>query len=431
MLIICHIAPFSARVNRVSEPGDTSPSNNPPPVRPSSSNPPLVKMNTMEIVQPDCANLIGNAKQSTEVEVAQQREKMLPRRYPSTIDECVSSDIVCERSTETSPPSRSVSLAVEPSKEDSFLSFASEDHNQKKYGTHQYTRKEAMRNSDSYSVATTLSSSPEQVIAERADMAEAMDLKSPARSKSLCTPDEFTTTSLKKRERGGRRNKSENTSKILCQKGKHPSVAVVIPPLRSRTIRSARLSSQAVSSDMSPSRDSERSDDSSDEDYTRDNLQSGFSDKEGLEVLGCKHSRTGTGASYEFQGSRDSLLDCHNTSRDITGRAIFTIESEGQKPIFFLTLVPDNIPLHTDLSANCSHEAMMPNRKRKQPVTKYCGSQTKGKRQRYSPNEDYLLVKLKEQERLTWGKIRAHFPGRKLSSLQVHYSTKLKNRSTG
>ncbi|CAI7596848.1 unnamed protein product [Penicillium manginii] len=414
--------PFSARVNSVSEPGDTGPSKTPTPVCPSASNPPLVEMNPMVIVRPGSANLIGDANQPTEVEIAQQRKETFPHRYPSTIDECVSSDIsisVCERSTETSPYSRSNSLAAEPSKEDSFLNFASEDHSKEEYNTHQCAGKETMRDSDSCSVTTTLPSSPEQVILERADTSEAMDLKSPARSRSLCIPDEFTTTGSKKRERRKRRNESEKTSERPCQKGKYPSVAVVIPPLRSNP--------QSVSPDMSLSRDDERSDDSSDENYTRDNLQSGFSNKESIEVLGCKHSHTGTAASYKFQGSRDGL-DYHNTSRDIIGRAILTIESEGPKPTFFLTLVPDDIPSPTYLSTNCTHEAMAPSRKRKQPVAKSRGNQAKGKRRPYSPNEDYLLVKLKEQERLTWGEIKAHFPGRKLSSLQVHYSTKLKHR---
>lgn len=93
----------------------------------------------MVIVRLGSANLIGDANQPTEVEIAQQREETFPHRYPSTIDEFVSSDIsisVCERSTETSPHSRSISLAAEPSKEDSFLSLASEDHSKEEYDTH-------------------------------------------------------------------------------------------------------------------------------------------------------------------------------------------------------------------------------------------------------------------------------------------------------
>lgn len=372
--------------------------------------------------------MIGDANHATEVEVAQQREETFPLRYPSTIDECVVSDIftsVCERSTQTSPPSRSVSPTAESSKEDSFLSLASEDHSKENYDTHQYTGKEAMRDSDSCSVCTTLPSTPEQVTPERADTTEARVLKSPARSKSLCTLDEFTTTSAKKRKRRTRRNENEKTSKKPYQKGKYPSIAVVIPPLRSRTTQSARSNSQSVSLDISLGGGSERSDDSSDEDFTRDNLQSGLSDRESIDVFDCKHSRTGTASSYGFQGSRDSLLDCHHTSRDITGRAILTIESEGTKPTFFFTLVPDNIR-----SPQCTPEVVAPSRKRKLPVTKSCASQAKGKRRIYSPNENYLLVKLKEEKKLPWSEIVAHFPSRKLSSLQVHYSTKLKTRPT-
>ncbi|KAJ5981137.1 hypothetical protein N7481_008435 [Penicillium waksmanii] len=317
---------------------------------------------------------------------------------------------------------------LNPQKRGSFLSLASKHHNKEKYDTHQYTGKEVMLNSDSCSATTYLPSSPEPVTSERADMAETMDLQSSAKSKALCIPDGYTTASSKKRKQ---RNESEKTSKKPCRKGKYPSVAVVIPPLRSQTTRIARSNSQSVSSDMSLSGGGERSGDSSDEDFTGDNLQPGFSDRESIEVLDCKHTRTSTAASYQFQSSRGSLLDCPNMSRDIIGRAILTIESEGPKPTFFLTLLPDNIPSPTHLSTNCNHKVEAPSRKQKQSVIKYRGSQAKGKRRRYSPNEDYLLVKLKEQKRLTWGEITAHFPDRNLSSLQVHYSTKLKHRSTG
>lgn len=45
--------------------------------------------------------------------------------------------------------------------------------------------------------------------------------------------------------------------------------------------------------------------------------------------------------------------------------------------------------------------------------------------------DDQLLIKLKEQWLLSWRKIAEHFPGRSKGSLQVRYSTKLKNRGSG
>ncbi|KAG0158345.1 Putative SANT domain DNA binding protein [Penicillium digitatum] len=425
--------PFSARVNRVSEPSDIGPSQTSSPVRPSARDPPLVEIDPMVIVRPDSANLIGDANQSPEVEVAQQREEAFSPRYPSTIYDCVSSDTstsVLERFTESSSSSRSVSLATEASEEDFFLNLASKDHNKERYDTHQYSGKEAIYDLDNCYATAPLRSSSESVTPVRAEKAETMKLVSPARSKSLMawTQIESTTTSLKRRKK---RLENEQTSKKPCQKRKYPPVAVVIPPVRSRRTRSARSKFQSASSEMSLSRESERSGDSTDKGFIRNNLQSGLSVGESNEVLGCPRPRTSTNASYEFQGSRDDLPNCHNTSRDIIGRAILTIDSEGPKPTFFLTIVPDNIPSPNRLCTPCNHEVVAPSKNRKQSVTKCRASQAKGKNRRYSPDENYLLVTLKEEKRLTWDEITAHFPGRKKSSLQVHYSTKLQSRPTG
>lgn len=49
---------------------------------------------------------------------------------------------------------------------------------------------------------------------------------------------------------------------------------------------------------------------------------------------------------------------------------------------------------------------------------------SKGKE--YSPEEDGLIVTLKEIEKLPWSVIAAHFPGRTKASLQVRYCTVLK-----
>lgn len=56
-------------------------------------------------------------------------------------------------------------------------------------------------------------------------------------------------------------------------------------------------------------------------------------------------------------------------------------------------------------------------------MTKPCAGQAKDKHWSYSADENYLLVKLKEEKRLSSGEITAHFPGRKPSPLEVHYST--------
>lgn len=49
---------------------------------------------------------------------------------------------------------------------------------------------------------------------------------------------------------------------------------------------------------------------------------------------------------------------------------------------------------------------------------------------RFLPDEDELLIELKEKQSLPWNRIAKRFPGRSKGALQVHYSTKLKNRGT-
>ncbi len=47
----------------------------------------------------------------------------------------------------------------------------------------------------------------------------------------------------------------------------------------------------------------------------------------------------------------------------------------------------------------------------------------------YTPEEDHLLIRLKEEENLPWKEIAKRFPGRTQAALQLHYSQKLKGRS--
>ncbi|CDM27846.1 Homeodomain-like [Penicillium roqueforti FM164] len=50
---------------------------------------------------------------------------------------------------------------------------------------------------------------------------------------------------------------------------------------------------------------------------------------------------------------------------------------------------------------------------------------------RFLPDEDERLIELKEKRGLPWSRIVKHFPGRTKGSLQVRYSTRLKDRGTG
>lgn len=55
---------------------------------------------------------------------------------------------------------------------------------------------------------------------------------------------------------------------------------------------------------------------------------------------------------------------------------------------------------------------------------------TSGKRKSYSSEENALIVRLKEREGMSWTEIADHFPDRSVPSLQVHYSTKLRHKTT-
>ncbi|KAI9808827.1 MAG: hypothetical protein M1827_007202 [Pycnora praestabilis] len=48
----------------------------------------------------------------------------------------------------------------------------------------------------------------------------------------------------------------------------------------------------------------------------------------------------------------------------------------------------------------------------------------------FTKTEDMMLVDLKENQHLPWKEINCRFPNRSVATLQVHYSTKLKNRPT-
>jgi hypothetical protein len=48
----------------------------------------------------------------------------------------------------------------------------------------------------------------------------------------------------------------------------------------------------------------------------------------------------------------------------------------------------------------------------------------------FTPEDDGLLVELKENRSLTWKQIADFFPGRSCGTLQVRYCTKLKSKTT-
>lgn len=91
----------------------------------------------------------------------------------------------------------------------------------------------------------------------------------------------------------------------------------------------------------------------------------------------------------------------------LRGSALLTVESKsGLKPAYFFTFVPDPSPM-----LSRPHAEVIP------------------EKPRYTSGENALLVRLKEKEAMSWPEITTHFPGRNMSSLQVHYSTKLRHKA--
>lgn len=54
----------------------------------------------------------------------------------------------------------------------------------------------------------------------------------------------------------------------------------------------------------------------------------------------------------------------------------------------------------------------------------------RGPKVKFTPEEDHLLLELKEEKKLTWKNIAQFFPGRSSGTLQVRYCTKLKAKTT-
>jgi hypothetical protein len=108
-------------------------------------------------------------------------------------------------------------------------------------------------------------------------------------------------------------------------------------------------------------------------------------------------------------GSSDTVpCNCSLAIQEVRGRAILTVESSGLKPAYYLTFVPDASPM----------------------LSQTPPADTSGKQRPYTSDENALLVRLKEREGMSWAEIAAHFPERSASSLQVHYSTKLRHKAT-
>jgi hypothetical protein len=206
------------------------------------------------------------------------------------------------------------------------------------------------------------------------------------------------------------------------------AIAVVIPPPRPHHLSGMRSSPQPVLSDVDHSDSSKSFDDTSDEDFTSELIESELSE---FEDNRCSEEADDRSNMVALCHAKDMSLDSstsHRECKDIIGRAILTMETLGPEPTYFFTFMPDNVRSTPYKPVQSSpRDSKRPTRIGKTQVPRGC-SRDKRKRQPYSIDEDRLLVKLKEEKKLAWGEITSHFPGRKSSSLQVHYSTKLRPR---
>ena len=123
-------------------------------------------------------------------------------------------------------------------------------------------------------------------------------------------------------------------------------------------------------------------------------------------------------------GRNPVLSDVSPENQNIPGRAILTVQSGGLKPAYFFTFMPEPIPKSSPPG---------PYRRRAdrdQSMSAGSSATISGKPRPYTSDENARLVRLKEREGMSWAEIAEYFPGRNSSSLQVHYSTKLRQKAT-
>ena len=114
---------------------------------------------------------------------------------------------------------------------------------------------------------------------------------------------------------------------------------------------------------------------------------------------------------------------CSSQNQNILGHAILTVQSDGSKPayLFIFMLESNQILSSQDPHHHCE----------KHDQSKLVRSPVNilGKPQLYSSEDNALLMRLKEQEGMYWSEIAQHFSDWNVSSLQVHYLTRLWNKA--
>ncbi|KAJ5984406.1 hypothetical protein N7481_006505 [Penicillium waksmanii] len=181
------------------------------------------------------------------------------------------------------------------------------------------------------------------------------------------------------------------------------AVAVVIPPPRPHHLRGMRSSAKPVLSDADHSDNSKSFDDTSDEVFTNESIESEFSEFEDHQGSVEADDHSNMAASCHANDMSLNSSTSHRGCKDIMGRAILTMETLGLEPTYFFTFMPDNIRSMPYKPVQSSpRDSERPARIGKIQVSRG-SSHDKRKRRPYSTDEDRLLVKLKEEKKLAWG----------------------------
>ena len=238
----------------------------------------------------------------------------------------------------------------------------------------------------------------------------------------------------KNQESAGNEGDSPPTSQVTTRSGReclpspeepgadipkrYPSIAVVIPAppwMRTRVTRSTTRASAR--------KRRHQDDQAGDSDHHAAGLSIESAEQFGKKRQNGKKkpSRAVRPASTNNHISMQS--DCSPQNQNILGRAILTVQSDGSKPAYLFTFMPEpgQILSSQDPHPHCKEHDRL--KSVGPPVN------ISGKPQLYSSEDNALLVRLKEREGMSWSEIAQHFPGRNVSSLQVHYSTKLRSKA--
>jgi hypothetical protein len=207
----------------------------------------------------------------------------------------------------------------------------------------------------------------------------------------------------------------------IANQPRHQSFAVVVPPPPRKQQRIARtITRTAASERQSRCRQGSNGTHNSAKKGSV-NVIKGHDEKQ--QCLKKKHQSVVRSLSSHQHSLSPALSESPHESQVILGRAILTVQRNGPEPAYFFTFVPDSTPQG---SSSCSSTDG-----KSKPATSHPASAINtGNHRPYSSEENARLVRLREKEGISWAEIAERFPGRNASSLQAHYSTKLRPKTT-